>query len=84
MCTDMHTNLSSKKLSQYHVVHLHYISLLFLLFLPQTSLQSVIGTAAATSFSDDLHRWQKQLQTIEAVLGVWLQVQALWVQLEVS
>ena len=50
----------------------------------QTSLQSVVGTAAAASFTDDLHRWHKQLQTIEAVLGVWLQVQTLWSQLEVS
>ncbi|CAI8029236.1 Dynein heavy chain 9, axonemal, partial [Geodia barretti] len=49
----------------------------------QTSIQSVIGTTAAASFTDDLHRWQKMLQTIEAVLGVWLQVQALWTQLEV-
>lgn len=49
----------------------------------QTSLQSVVGTAAAASFTDDLYRWQKQLQTIEAVLGMWLRVQALWVQLEV-
>lgn len=50
----------------------------------QTSLQSVMDTAAATSFTDDLQRWQKQLQTIEAVLEVWLRVQSLWTQLEVS
>lgn len=48
----------------------------------QTSLQSLEGTVAAASFSDDLQRWQKQLQTIEGVLGVWLKVQQLWTQLE--
>lgn len=53
------------------------------LCLLQTSLQTVVGTAAAASFTDELYKWQKQLQTIEAVLEVWLQVQALWVQLEV-
>ena len=37
---------------------------------------------AATSFADELHKWHKQLQTIEAVLVVWLKVQQLWVQLE--
>lgn len=59
-----------------------YISIYMYMYV-QTSLQSVVGTAAAASFADDLYRWQKQLQTIEAVLGMWLRVQALWVQLEV-
>ena len=63
-----------------HYVHCNVTHLIC----TQTSLQSVIGTTAAASFTDDLHRWQKQLQTIEAVLGVWLQVQALWSQLEVT
>ena len=49
----------------------------------QTSLQSVVGTAAAASFTDELSKWQKQLQTIEAVLGVWLRVQTLCQELEV-
>ena len=54
-----------------------------LCFLLQTSLQSVVGTAAAASFTDELSKWQKQLQTIEAVLEVWLRVQTLWQELEV-
>lgn len=48
----------------------------------QMSLQSLMGTISAASFSDDLNRWHKQLQTLEAVLGVWLQVQELWLQLK--
>ncbi len=48
----------------------------------QMSLQTLEGTIAAASFADDLQRWQKQLQTIEGVLGVWLKVQQLWTQLE--
>lgn len=38
--------------------------------------------ASATSFDDELSKWHKQLQTIEAVLVTWLKVQQLWVQLE--
>lgn len=48
----------------------------------QTSLQSLEGTVAAASFADELHKWHKQLQTIEAVLEAWLKVQQLWIQLE--
>ena len=48
----------------------------------KTSLQSLAGTVAAVSFTDDLQKWHKQLQTIEAVLRVWLNAQQLWVQLE--
>ena len=48
----------------------------------QLSLQNLEGTVAAASFSEDLSKWHKQLQTVEAVLRVWLQVQQLWVQLE--
>ena len=48
----------------------------------KTSLQSLAGTVAAVSFTDDLQKWHKRLQTIEAVLRVWLNVQQLWVQLE--
>lgn len=39
------------------------------------------GTAAS-SFTDEIVKWQKQLQTIEAVLTVWLEVQDMWVELE--
>uniref|UniRef100_A0A1X7UKN4 Uncharacterized protein n=1 Tax=Amphimedon queenslandica TaxID=400682 RepID=A0A1X7UKN4_AMPQE len=48
----------------------------------QTSLKSLEGSVAATSFSEELQHWHKQLQTVEAVLRVWLQVQTHWVQLE--
>lgn len=41
-----------------------------------------MGVASATSFDDELNKWHKQLQTIEAVLVTWLKVQQLWVQLE--
>ena len=58
------------------VIHAYCIASL------QTSLQSLEGTIAAASFADDLKKWHKQLQTIEAVLSVWLKVQLLWVQLE--
>lgn len=51
-------------------------------FLFQMSLQSLEGTVAAASFADELNKWHKQLQTIEAVLIIWLKVQQLWVQLE--
>ncbi len=46
------------------------------------SLHTLTGTMAAVSFSDDLNKWRKQLQTVEAVLRVWLKVQELWLQLE--
>ena len=38
--------------------------------------------SAASSFTDEIQKWQKQLQTIEAVLTVWLEVQDKWVELE--
>ena len=41
-----------------------------------------MGTSAASSFADELQRWHKQLQTVEAVLQVWGEVKELWVQLE--
>jgi len=53
-------------------------------FIPcvQTSLQGLEGTTAAASFADELQKWHKQLQSIEAVIRLWLNVQLLWVQLE--
>ena len=48
----------------------------------QVSLQSMLCGSAASSFTDEIHKWQKQLQTIEAVLTVWLEVQDKWVELE--
>lgn len=38
--------------------------------------------SAANSFADDIMKWQKRLQTIEAVLSVWLEVQDKWIELE--
>lgn len=38
--------------------------------------------SSASSFTDEIQKWQKQLQTIEAVLSVWLDVQDKWMQLE--
>lgn len=51
-------------------------------YIMQVSLQSMLCGSAASSFTDEIHKWQKQLQTIEAVLTVWLEVQDKWVELE--
>lgn len=48
----------------------------------QVSLQSMLSGSAAGSFADDIMKWQKRLQTIEAVLSVWLEVQDKWIELE--
>lgn len=48
----------------------------------QMSLQAMQSSGAAGSFLDELVKWQKGLQTIEAVLTVWLSVQDKWLQLE--
>ncbi|XP_033103095.1 dynein heavy chain 9, axonemal-like [Anneissia japonica] len=48
----------------------------------QVSLQSMQSSSAAGSFLDEVLKWQKRLQTIEAVLTVWLEVQVKWVELE--
>lgn len=51
-------------------------------FCTQVSLQSMLTGSAANSFADDIMKWQKRLQTIEAVLSVWLEVQDKWIELE--
>ncbi|KAL3885754.1 hypothetical protein ACJMK2_025795 [Sinanodonta woodiana] len=48
----------------------------------QVSLQAMQSNSAAGSFLDDVVKWQKRLQTIEAVLTSWLEVQEKWVELE--
>ena len=48
----------------------------------QTSLQALLGTNSASSFMEDLNKWRKILQTIEAVLKVWKSVQDLWYLLQ--
>lgn len=53
-----------------------------LLIYTQVSLQSMLSGSAAGSFADDIMKWQKRLQTIEAVLSVWLEVQEKWIELE--
>ena len=40
------------------------------------------SNSAAGSFLDEVVKWQKRLQTIEAVLSTWLEVQEKWVELE--
>ena len=40
------------------------------------------GSSAAGSFMDEVVKWQKRLQTIEAVLSIWLEVQDKWAELE--
>jgi len=44
----------------------------------QTSLQALLGTSSASSFMEDLNKWRNILQTIEAVLKLWMSVQDLW------
>ena len=39
-------------------------------------------SSAAGSFLDEVLKWQKRLQIIEAVLTNWLAVQDKWVELE--
>ena len=48
----------------------------------QVSLQAMQSNSAAGSFLDEVVKWQKRLQTIEAVLATWLEVQEKWVELE--
>lgn len=48
----------------------------------QVSLQTMHGSSAAGSFMDEVVKWQKRLQTIEAVLSLWLEVQDKWTELE--
>ena len=48
----------------------------------QVSLQAMQSNSAAGSFLDEVVKWQKRLQTIEAVLSTWLEVQEKWVELE--
>ena len=48
----------------------------------QVSLQAMQSSSAAGSFQDEVLKWQKQLQMIEAVMTVWLDVQRQWTELE--
>ncbi|XP_053409232.1 uncharacterized protein LOC123561373 isoform X4 [Mercenaria mercenaria] len=48
----------------------------------QVTLQAMQSNSAAGSFLDEVVKWQKRLQTIEAVLSTWLEVQEKWVELE--
>ena len=48
----------------------------------QVTLQAMQSNSAAGSFLDEVLKWQKKLQTIEAVLTTWLDVQEKWVELE--
>lgn len=46
------------------------------------TLQTIHAAKAAGSFSEELSKWKKWLQTIETVLGVWLEVQTNWAEME--
>jgi dynein heavy chain len=46
------------------------------------TLQAMQSNSAAGSFLDEVLKWQKKLQNIEAVLTCWLEVQDMWVELE--
>lgn len=48
----------------------------------QMKLQAMQSNSAAGSFLDEVIKWQKRLQTIEAVLQEWLEVQEKWVEME--
>ena len=48
----------------------------------QVALQTMQSSSAAGSFLDEVMKWQKRLQTIEAVLTTWLDTQEKWVELE--
>lgn len=48
----------------------------------QVALQAMQSSSAAGSFQDEVFKWQKQLQMIEAVMTVWLDVQRQWTELE--
>ena len=48
----------------------------------QVSLGVMQSSSAAGSFLDEVTKWQKRLQTIEAILTTWLDVQEKWVELE--
>ena len=48
----------------------------------QMALQTMQSSSVAGSFLDEVMKWQKRLQTIEAVLTTWLDVQEKWVELE--
>ncbi|ELU01784.1 hypothetical protein CAPTEDRAFT_107783 [Capitella teleta] len=48
----------------------------------QVALQTMQTSSAAGSFLDEVMKWQKRLQTVEAVLSMWLQVQEKWLQIE--
>lgn len=48
----------------------------------QVTLQAMQSNSSAGSFLDEVLKWQKRLQTIEAVLTVWLEVQEKWVEMK--
>ena len=48
----------------------------------QLSLQSMVGGSAASSFADDIIKWQKTLQNLEAVLNLWWEAQQKWIKLD--
>ncbi|KAI0240665.1 Dynein heavy chain 9, axonemal [Lamellibrachia satsuma] len=85
------TSISSLPISLIHVVGEENGKLLLLtktahifdeLENHQVALQAMQSSSAAGSFQDEVFKWQKQLQMIEAVMTVWLDVQRQWTELE--
>ncbi|MGH0148673.1 UNVERIFIED_CONTAM: hypothetical protein FKN15_020618 [Acipenser sinensis] len=48
----------------------------------QMTLETMKNNSETGSFLDEVTKWQKKLQVIESVVGLWSQVQEKWVQLE--
>ena len=63
-----------------HCVALH-LNVLHCIIL-QLSLHSMLGGSAASSFADDIMKWQKTLQNLEAVLNLWWEAQQKWIKLD--
>lgn len=54
----------------------------YVIMYPQMELYRMQSNSAIGSFLDEVTKWQKKLQLIEAVLEVFMRVQEKWVQLE--
>lgn len=42
----------------------------------------MFGGSAASSFADDIIKWEKTLQNLEAVLVLWWEAQQKWIKLD--
>ncbi|XP_057302207.1 uncharacterized protein LOC130636487 isoform X2 [Hydractinia symbiolongicarpus] len=48
----------------------------------QMSLESMLKTSSATSFMDDIIKWQKTLQQVEVFINMLIEIQEKWVDLD--